>query len=181
MESEKEYTAFAGDQRIVSGDLRTMLTRTKERMEQGEAGPILIFDDETGQQVDFDFSGTIEEVVARAAPPKPGRGRPKLGVVGREVSMLPRHWEWLERQPQGISGTLRRLVEEAKKKDPEGERVRMARDAASRFMWSMAGNLPDFEEATRALFAGDEARLTALMSAWPQDVRGHVERLIRRG
>jgi uncharacterized protein len=181
MENELEYTAFAGDRRIVSGDLRTMLTQTKDRIDQGETERVLIFDDQTGQQVDFDFSGTPEEVVMRALPPKPGRGRPKLGVVGREVSLLPRHWEWLEQQPHGISATLRRLVEEARKRDPAGERARAARDAASRFMWAMAGNLPDFEEASRALFAGDRARLAAITRDWPEDVRSHVERLIRRG
>jgi hypothetical protein len=179
METENTYTSFAGHRRIVTGDLRTMLLRTRERLERGEGEGLLIFDDRTGRQVDFDFRGTPEEVVERALPkPAAGRGRPKLGVVSREVSLLPRHWEWLEEQPNGISAALRRLVDEARKREPELERARRARDAAGRFMWSMAGDLPGFEEASRALFAGDSERLRRLIGPWPEDIRDHVERMI---
>ena len=94
------------------------------------------------------------------------------------MSLLPRHWEWLEEQPQGISAALRRLVDEARKRDPGKARARMARDAASKFMWAMAGNLPDFEEASRALFAGDGERLSVLVRKWPKDIRNHVLRLV---
>jgi hypothetical protein len=150
---------------------------------------VLIFEDQTGKQVDFDFRGGGDEVLARlpshplfAAPQAPektpaGPGRPKLGVVSREVSLLPRHWEWLERRPGGVSATLRRLIEEAKKRGQGEERARMARDAAGRFMWAIAGNLPNFEEATRALFAGDRARLEELIRRWPKDIRTHLLRL----
>jgi hypothetical protein len=156
-----------------------MLLRTKKRIDDGESEIVLIFDDSTGKQIDFDFRGTPEEVVERAIPkPAAGPGRPRLGVVSREVSLLPRHWEWLEEQDNGISAALRRLVDEARKREPEQERARRARDAASRFMWSMAGNLPDFEEATRALFAGDREKLGGLIRDWPQDIREHVERLL---
>ncbi|NVL67960.1 DUF2239 family protein, partial [Escherichia coli] len=117
-----------------------------------------------------------EEVLARAAPepPRVGPGRPKLGVVSREVSLLPRHWEWLEIQPNGISAALRRLVEEARKRDPEGDRARLAIEAASRFMSAMAGDLPNFEEASRALFAKDDERFVSLIAEWPADVRNHL-------
>ncbi len=180
METERMYTAFLGTERVASGDLRAMLLRTKEELDRGRQEPLLIFDDLTGQQVDFDFRGTPEQVVERALPqPTSGRGRPKLGVVSREVSLLPRHWEWLEDQPQGASAALRRLVDEARKREPALERARRARDAASRFMWSMAGNLPDFEEATRALFAGDGERLRQLIRGWPKDVREHVDRMVQ--
>jgi hypothetical protein len=129
--------------------------------------------------VDFDLRGSLDEVLARALPatPRPGPGRPKLGVVAREVTLLPRHWEWLEQQPNGISAALRRLVDEARKRSPDEESARLAREAASRFMWAVAGNLPDFEEASRALFAGNRERLRSLTREWPADVRSHLFRL----
>lgn len=180
---EHTYTAFAGERLVVTGDRKAMLLRVKKHLDRG-GDPVLIFDDRTGQQVDFDFSGTADDVLARdaasaqATAQKAGPGRPKLGVVSREVSLLPRHWEWLEEQPQGISAALRRLVDEARKRDPGKARARMARDAASKFMWAMAGNLPDFEEASRALFAGDGERLSVLVRKWPKDIRNHVLRLV---
>jgi hypothetical protein len=162
--------------------LRDVLTRAKTRIDADEAAAILIFDDATGEQVDFDFRGTTEEVVARAMPvPRAaGPGRPRLGVVSREVSLLPRQWEWLESQPNGISAALRRLVDEARKRDPDKERARIATEAASRFMTAMGGNLPHFEEASRALFANDGVRVEQLTSEWPRDVREHLLRLVRR-
>lgn len=196
MEEEHTYTAFAGQRRIASGDLKTMLLVTKECLDGGEAEPVLIFEDETGAQIDFDFRGTASDVLARlrehpsfkeaqAVPVEPvkarsGPGRPKLGVVCREVSLLPRHWQWLEQQPAGISGSLRRLVEEARKRGRAKEAARVARDAVGRFMWGMAGDLPGFEEASRALFAKDEKRLRELIQGWPCDVRDHAERLLGR-
>jgi hypothetical protein len=102
-------------------------------------------------------------------------------VVSREVSLLPRHWAWLETQQQGISGTLRRLVDDARKQAPDADRARLARAAASRFMWVMAGDLPDFEEASRALFAADQVKFQTLTQPWPNDIREHLEALLREG
>jgi len=184
------YTAFAGQRLIVSGDLETMILRTKEHLDKNPAESVLIFEDQTGRQVDFDFRGTPADVVARLAShplfgPAPtqavsqrGPGRPSLGVVCREVSLLPRHWEWLGRQPGGSSAALRRLVDEARKRGGRKERARAARDAAGKFMWVMAGNLPGFEEATRALYAGDRERLDGLTKEWPPDIRDHIGRLV---
>lgn len=181
MEDTQTFSAFVGDRRIVSADLKAMLLATKERFDRDPSERILIFEDRTGRQVDFDFRGTPDEVVARAVPEpaKTGPGRPRLGVVSREISLLPRHWEWLEQQPNGISAALRRLVEEARKRDPEEEQARLAREAASKFMTAMAGNLPDFEEASRALFGKDDERFEQLIRDWPEDVRTHVLRLAR--
>jgi hypothetical protein len=188
--TDRTYTAFAGQRMIVTGDLETMVLRTKDHLDAGADEPVLIFEDRTGRQVDFDFRGTPEDVVARLAhhplfKPSPaqgvtqkGPGRPNLGVVCREVSLLPRHWEWLGRQPGGSSAALRRLVDEARKRVGGRERAREARDAAGRFMWVMAGNLPGFEEATRALYAGDRMRLDGLTNGWPPDIRDHLRRLL---
>jgi hypothetical protein len=97
------------------------------------------------------------------------------------VSLLPRHWEWLERHPQGISAAIRRLVDEARKQTPDADRARQARAAASRFMWVMGGDLPKFEEASRALFASNKLRFNELIRFWPADVREHLDELLREG
>ena len=191
MEQNNTFTAFAGDRLIASETLEAMLLRTKEYLDSGGTEPILIFEDRTGSQVDFDFRGTPGEVLGRlsahplfatcgtTAGPRTGPGRPRLGVVCREVSLLPRHWEWLERQPNGISAALRRLIEEARKRAPgEEDRHRAAREAASRFMTAMAGNFPGFEEASRALFAGDRERFEQRIRDWPTDIRDHLKRLV---
>jgi len=181
MDPDKTYSAFAGDRCIAAGSLKSLLVATKAYLETAPDPGVLIFEDQTGQQVDFDFSGTLAQVlerVAPAAPERPGPGRPKLGVVSREVSLLPRHWEWLEGEPQGISAALRRLVDEAKKKNPGEQRARQAREAVSKFLTAVAGNLAHFEEATRALFAKDDARFGDLIAAWPADIRDHALRVL---
>ena len=190
MEKNNTFTAFAGDRLIASDNLETMLLRTKEYLDSGGADPVLIFEDRTGRQVDFDTRGTPEEMLERLsthplfAPggssdkPRTGPGRPRLGVVCREVSLLPRHWEWLEEQPNGISAALRRLVDEARKHAPEEDRRRAAREAAGRFMTAMAGNLPEFEEASRALFARDNEGFRQRIQDWPTDIREYLTRRI---
>ena len=181
MDDAPTYSAFADDRLIASGPLRTLLADVKAWLDRKERARLLIFDDVTGRQVDFDFRGTLDQVLARALPPTgaPRPGRPRLGVVGREVSLLPRHWEWLEQQPNGISAALRRLVDEARKREPGKQKARALREAASRFITSMAGDLAGFEEATRALFAGDARSFERLVRAWPADVRKHALRWVR--
>jgi len=181
MDHEKTYSAFAGERRIASGALNALLSTTKAYLDGARDPRVLIFEDQTGQQVDFDFSGTLAEVLERVAPSvpdRPGPGRPKLGVISREVSLLPRHWEWLEGEPQGISAALRRLVDEAKKKNPGEQAARQAREAVNKFLTAMAGDLEHFEEATRALFAKDNARFAELTAAWPRDIREHALRVL---
>lgn len=179
METPKTYTAFCRDRRVATGPLRDLLVEAKALLDGGEREMLLIFEDDTGRQVDFDMRGTVDEVVARAIPPSPppGPGRPRLGVISREVSLLERHWAWLEEQPSGISGTLRRLVEEARKRDPEKAAARRAIDATSRVMTALAGDRPGFEEASRALFARDRKGFEKIVRKWPKDVRAHLERI----
>jgi len=174
------YSAFSGDRLIAFGSLGDVLSAAKGFVDTTEDPQLLIFEDRTGRQVDFDFRGSLAEVLARALP-KPARagpGRPKLGVISREVSLLPRHWEWLESQPQGISAGLRRLVEEARKQNPGEQRARQGREALNRFMTAIAGNRPNYEEATRALFAPDNARFEELIAEWPEDIRAHLLRVL---
>ena len=170
------YSAFSGDRLIAFGLLADVLGAAKAHLDTSEDPRLLIFEDRTGQQLDFDFSGSLAEVLTRALPPpeRTGPGRPKLGVVSREVSLLPRHWEWLEAQPQGISAGLRRLVEDARKQNPGEQRARKGREALNRFMTAIAGNRPNYEEATRALFAQDNARFEELIVDWPEDIRAHL-------
>ena len=147
MTEDLTYTAFAGEKMIASGPLPAMLPKVKECFDGSDSALFSIFEDQTGRQVDFDLRGTLAEVLANAAPvrPRSGPGRPKLGVVSREISLLPRHWTWLEKQPNGASAALRRLVDQARKQDPDKQRARLARDATIRFMSAMAGNLPGYE------------------------------------
>jgi hypothetical protein len=171
------YTAFSGHRRITGGGLSKVLPDLKRHLDGG-GDPILIFEDQTGRQVDFDFRGTADDVVSRASGSvKTGPGRPRLGVVSREVSLLPRQWEWLESQPNGISASIRRLVDDARHNETGIQRGRHVRDAAGKFMWALAGDLPQFEDATRALFARDDAKLAERIAEWPADIREHVLRL----
>jgi len=188
-------TAFCGTQLIASGHLRLVAFKAQTRAILSNS-PILIFDDITGNIIDIDLrampedpSRQIAEVETGARPeiePTPpdlgarGPGRPRLGVVAREVTLLPRHWDWLATQPGGASVALRKLVEQAKRANQGQDRRRLGQEATYRFMSAMAGDEPGFEEATRALFAGDQERFTKLVEPWPVDVGGHAKRLAGR-
>jgi hypothetical protein len=180
----KLATAFDGERRLASGPLIDVAMAVKVAMARGAEGPVLAFDDVTGAVIDLDLRGSRAEIAARIAaaagePPAPprGRGRPSLGVVAREVTLAPRHWEWLAIQPGGASAALRRLVEEARRSSGAKDRVRSAQEAAYRFMAAMAGDLPGFEEATRALFANDRARFERNVASWPADVSAYAAKL----
>lgn len=168
-------TVFQGLNRIATGTLPEV---TLFLMHAGQSGGFLVFDNETGQQIDLDTRGTPEDISAKHADPtvaEPrGRGRPRLGVIAREVTLLPRHWDWLGLQPGGASVALRKLVEEARRASGGRDRVRAAQDAAYRFISAIAGNLPGFEEASRALFAYDRRRFADLIAGWPEDVRDYA-------
>ena len=187
----KQYVAFAGDAVIARGTLAEVVVVAKRRGDAGERQRIALFDDVSGRVVDVDYSGTEVDVLARLGPtcdspptpspaPRKGPGRPRLGVVSREVSLLPRHWEWLSEQRGGASAALRRLVDAARRSET-GEAVqRRAIDAAHHFLWDMAGDRPHFEEATRALFAKDVARVRRLVRKWPQGIREQLDRYLER-
>jgi len=185
-------TAFNGFQRLAAGPLPDIAVAVKAALKGGALGPVLIYDDATGHVIDVDTRGTAQEIASRPSrlrrrSRRPGverglgrtrgPGRPKLGVVAREVTLLPRHWDWLNTQPGGASVALRKLVEEARRTNGAKDRRRAAQEAAYRFMSAMAGNLPGFEEATRALFANDRRRLSDLVAGWPPDVRDYAIQL----
>jgi len=166
------HTAFVGVRQLAHGPLREVLTAVKQHADKDRNEIVLLFELATGRQVDFDLRGSLEDMLEREAPlPTPGPGRPRLGVTSREVTLLPRHWEWLEQQQSGISGALRRLVEQAMKTQPDEEHARRVRDALGRILSALAGDRPRFEEATRALFAADLPRFERLIERWPKDLR----------
>lgn len=190
---DRTVIAFAGPARIAAGDLPTVARALKTADTRGLDRAPLVFDAVTSEPVELDLRGTVATVVARAraaaeallardAEPdeddaQRGPGRPRLGVIGREVTLLPRHWDWLAAQPGGASAALRRLVDQARVANADRDRTRRAQEAAYRFMSATLGDQPGFEEATRALFADDRARFTALSKPWPRDLREHVRAL----
>lgn len=168
------YSLFAGTERLAHGDLVQVARATKLAFDQGQAQLVLL-DDQRGTTVELDLRGTPDEVVSRLSVEpevRAGRGRPRLGVTAREVTLLPRHWDWLATQPGGASATLRRLIEAARK-DPDLQGTE-DRDRFYKVMSLLAGNLPGFEEASRALFAGNRARLQEAMADWPEDIRTYL-------
>lgn len=199
------YTTFAGHRRIASGGLAENAVAAWRARAAQDPAALLTFDDATGRTVEVNLQGTEQEVAARfeaaaitvtAAAPEPqdeaaeaaeaaelagagqrSRGRPKLGVVAREVTLLPRHWEWLATQPGGASVALRKLVEDARRTGAAKDLRRQAQERAYHFMSAVAGDLPGYEEATRALFAGDALKMSEQISAWPEDVRAYALRL----
>ncbi|PWC33953.1 DUF2239 family protein [Azospirillum sp. TSO35-2] len=178
-------TAFRGDRRLAAGDAVTVALALKAALatpplnEDGheDGRPVLVFDDRSGRAVDLDLQGSAAEIAARLAPPPRGPGRPKLGVVAREITLLPRHWEWLNAQPGGASVALRKLVDEARKGSEAKDRVRQAQEAAYRVMSALAGDRPGYEEAVRALYAADRARFDTLTADWPADPRDYARAL----
>jgi uncharacterized protein len=198
----KPSTVFEDHRQLLSGPLIEVALTVKTAIERGSSKTFLVFDDATGRVIDLDLHGSKAEIVERLShPPRlpagryssresqtsqpardeesesRGRGRPKLGVVAREVTLLPRHWEWLAAQPSGASAALRRLVEEAKRAGAGREQRRIAQEAAYHFMLGIAGDLPGYEEATRALFADDRVKLEQCIARWPKDIRTYALRL----
>ena len=199
----RTFTCFDGFRRIASGQLPAVAPQLRRALAAPAPGPVLLFDDASGRTIDIDSRDTEQQLLARLSaadepdgqalsrrrPPgaasdagmaqsapvaiEPrGRGRPKLGVVAREVTLLPRHWDWLAAQPGGASVALRKLVEQARRAGKDDTRQRHER--AYHFMSALAGDLPGFEEAIRALFANAQERFDDHVGAWPPDVRAHA-------
>lgn len=196
-------TAFEGSHCIATGALLYVALAAKNAMDAAAQNPqplpVLIFNDATSEVVELDWRGTVAEFQARVAllpmsdsvtsteentpsedelPITKGPGRPKLGVVAREVTLLPRHWEWLATQTGGASVALRKLVEVARRTSEVKDRVQRASAVGYKFMSTIAGHEAGFEEASRALFAGDQAGFEAITATWPADVQTHLKKLL---
>lgn len=189
-----QYTAFEGPRRIAAGDLAEVARTVKQQFKDEPVAGVLIFEDGSSHLLEVDFRGTVDDVLARIAPaagkleapaaqPEPesgaprGPGRPKLGVVAREITLLPRHWDWLNSQPGGASVVLRKLVEQARRGSIGRDRIRLAQEASYRFMSAAISGGANFEEVARALFAGNRERFNALVEPWPADLRDYLKQL----
>jgi hypothetical protein len=181
-----KWVAFQNERCLASGAPVDVARAVRAAVEERETPPILIFEDETGKRVDLDLSGSVDDVIARLSTNEEnsqqaasirGPGRPKLGVVAREVTLLPRHWEWLANQPGGASVALRKLVDAARSANAPEDRKRRACESADRFMLAVAGDLPGYEEAARALYRGEGLKFDDIIATWPPDIRDHVRHL----
>jgi hypothetical protein len=183
-------TAFVGGRQIAAGPLKEVALAVRRQLDRDRNAAALVFDDASGHALDLDLRGTEAEIVARlaqhpfvkareqktaASPRRPGR--PKLGVVAREVTLLPRHWEWLNAQPGGASVALRKLIDEARQTKGPRDKIRRASEITYRFLSAMAGNESGYEEALRALFASDRDRFSELIRSWPKDVSAYAGKL----
>ncbi len=193
--SDLNIVAFQGDRLLGEGTLEQVIPEIRAAESADNTTSVVVFDASTSELLGLDLRGSVDEVIARTTaavsggetPAGPatddsadqprGPGRPRLGVVAREVTLLPRHWDWLTVQPGGASAALRRLVDQARSANSGRDRVRRAQESAYRFMSTMLGDAAGFEEATRALFAGDRDRFTTQSESWPPDLRTHARRL----
>lgn len=181
--------AFENDRRLASGSVADVALAVRNRAGKPNYQGIQVFEEESGKTLHLNLTGSDKDIRARYAPATEGAtevapsdtprgpGRPRLGVVAREVTLLPRHWDWLNSQPGGASVALRKLVEDARKTHGQSDNLRARQEAAYRFLSAMAGDWQNFEESTRALFAGDAVRFAELTEAWPIDVRDHARHL----
>jgi hypothetical protein len=154
------FTAFLKHELIARGAEAEVAEALRALPALDRASDLLVFDDESGRQVDLDLR-----------PPEPARrGRPALGVVAREVTLLPRHWDWLTAQRGGASAAIRRLVDEARAAGPT---PREAQDRAYRFLSAIAGDLPKFEDTVREIYLGNPVGYDHFTHDWPQAIRDH--------
>ncbi|MEO8802610.1 MAG: DUF2239 family protein [Rudaea sp.] len=179
-----DFIAFDRQRQIARGPLAEVARAVKQTLDADVNGTPLIFGARDSRRVEVDLRGTMTQVLARigktAASEKSsaaGPGRPKLGVVAREVTLLPRHWDWLSRQPGGASAAMRLLVEQARRGNDGRALAHQAMESVERFMLSMAGDLPGYEEASRAFYRSDRPRFATLTKKWPADIRDHVMEL----
>ncbi len=186
------YSAFEGHKLLARGELADAVRALLDSLKRGAEGRLALYKDSSGRPIDLDLRGELASVLerlenhplvgkaARQATEPRRRGRPRLGVVAREVTLLPRHWEWLAAQPGGASVTLRKLVEQARRADAGETQKRERRDAIHAFLWDIAADLPGFEEATRLLYRDDREGFFAHIAHWPEDIREQVRYLWER-
>lgn len=179
--------AFAGTNRLAEGAPADVARAVRNHLDTAGHAPVCVLDAITSAPVDLAMGGTSDQVATWAeaqflaredAADQKRRGRPRLGVVAREVTLLPRHWDWLAAQPGGASVTLRKLVDAARKQGGASERIRRTQDVVHRFLYAVAGDVAGFEEVARALYAWDRARFDELTEGWPIDVVAHARRLL---
>ncbi|WP_444930084.1 DUF2239 family protein [Microbulbifer sp. SSSA002] len=167
-----DYIAINQQQIIARGTLETVIRQVKEMNTDPEP---IVFEAESCKRIELDWHSDTQvllaELAANTAARKSKRGRPKLGVTSGEVTLLPRHWEWLRQQPGGASVTLRKLVEQAQKQLSPEERISGKQQALDKFMLLVAGDTPGFEEASRALYRNSLISFEKAIHSWPDDLK----------
>ncbi len=177
--TDQGYSLFAAHARLAQGPLAIVALAASEA--QAARQCVLVFNDADGSVVDLDLRGDTVDIAARyhiAAPAKP-RGRPKLGVVAKEITLLPDQWDWLSQQSGGASATLRKLVLAAQRGNAATDTKRMASERCYRFLYAIAGDLPDFEAACRALFATNAQAFEGFLAGWPVDIASYARQLAK--
>lgn len=181
------YVIFLRESIVARGTLLEIIPSAKHAFDKDPSTPLVIFNNQTGRFIDLDLNGSESAVTQRYRSQtsfdarRQGHGATKSSALGKEVTLLPRHWDWLSEQPGGASVALRKLVDQARKASVEVDQTRRAREASHRFMTAMAGDKPGFEEADRALFAGDLQRFKLEIARWPEDIRRHLEQISAAG
>ena len=186
-DNSNSYTAFDGSVLLFRGGLKEVVLNIKEHLGRSENSSVLIFSDLTGKTMDFSFHGSKQDILKRLEkytfteePKEPsGPGRPKLGVVSREISLLPRHWEWLATQSGGASATIRLLVEEARKKSSNISSIKQMQERAYQIMSVLAGDLQGYEEALRALYKKDSKVFFTHVKRWPIDIQKYLNEITK--
>ncbi len=173
-------SAFLDDALIAHGSREAVTRRIEEAYPSSDFSRIRVFDDATARVTDLDYWDASRDAAPEPPPAPRGRGRPKLGVVAREVTLLPRQWEWLATQPGGASATIRRLIDEARRRRSDSLSTAEAREGVHRFLTEMAGDRPGYEEALRALYRSDIAAVRAIAAGWPEDISRYLNRLLDR-
>ena len=174
MNTEHTYSAFAGDKRLLTGSLLNVALALKNQADNSAA--VLIFNDQTGQQIDVNISGSETDIQQRYAAPEAAKkvGRPKLGVISREITLQQKHWDWLDLQSVSASAVIRKLIDKELNNPASESNIMLAKQAADRFMSAMLGNMPNYEEAVRALYQGRKDMFLALIEGYPEDLREYL-------
>ena len=179
------YTAFENKKILTEGNLNEVATIVFHRLKENKSANILIFSDQSGRIIDLGFSGTERQMLERLKiychqeiQSYPGAGRPRLGVVTREISLLPKHWEWLLGQDGGASACLRKLIDEKMSESELPKKAIMfAQEKTYKFLHAIAGDLPNFENAIRYLYRKDQSSFLKQISDWPDDVQTYALKL----
>lgn len=181
----KEYVVFQGTRLIARGNMLETALAVYNAYKDKTSAPVVALDSVTSELAEPDLRGGEDGIRARYGVEADlhetkTRGRPKLGVTAREVTLLPRHWEWLESNHSGASAKLRELVETAMRASAGKDRQSHAVESLERFTNALAGDLPNAEEVSRAFYKGRMKDVIKLTADWPSDLLEHYIKLVER-